>query len=179
MKRRVLRVALLFGCSVGIALAGCKKEARIEPVAASASAPGPGATAAPPAPEAKTSASFSGTYTAKAAEVSLGKGEKAVQWPDNPASGAVGPGTIDLVVREPRGEVRGEANGALGNMVVSGEFDGHDLRATLIPKDPNAEDAMTGVMTLSQNGTALRGTLRVSGKDARVVREASVELSRK
>jgi hypothetical protein len=38
---------------------------------------------------------------------------------------------------------------------------------------------MTGVMTLTENGAALRGTLRVSGKDARVVREASVELSRK
>jgi hypothetical protein len=67
-------------------------------------------------------------------------------------------------------------------MLVAGVFDGKELRANLTPKDPKADTAMTGFMVLTGEGApaaTLKGTLRVSSRDARVVREATVELAKK
>jgi hypothetical protein len=163
---------------------GCAKKTATGSTETIASASAPAARPAASAPQSSASAKFGGTYAAKTAAIDLAKGDKVVKWPPNPASGALGTGTVDLVVVGPRGDVRGEANGPLGNMVVSGVLDGRDLRANLNPRDPNADNAMTGVIALvadgvGMNATAMRGTLRVSGADARVVREAAVEISRK
>lgn len=172
--------ALVVACAVPAAtLAGCAKKTSTESPAPASSSAAPVARPAASAPTAASASAFGGTYTAKAASVDIGNGDKAVKWPPNPATGALGAGTIDLGVANPGGEVRGTATGSLGDMVVSGRFDGHDLVANLTPKNPNADDAMTGVMMLVADGAAMRGTLRASGKDARVVREAAVELSRK
>jgi hypothetical protein len=165
--------------ATAVLLAACAKEAPTGTAGTAASTAAPVARVAASAPQAKSTTSFSGTYAAKAVAVDLGKGDKVVKWPQNPEAGAAGSGTIDLVVVDSRGQVRGEAKGPLGNLLVYGDFDGHDLRSNLVPKDPNADDAMTGVMTLVADGTAMRGTLRVSNRDARIVREASVELARK
>jgi hypothetical protein len=101
----------------------------------------------------------------------------------DPGSAAVGKGTIAVSITEPRGETHGEASGALGEMTITGVFDGHELRANLVPKKPNADGAMTGFMVLTAgegpNSGALKGTLRVSGRDARIVREGDVELAKK
>jgi hypothetical protein len=172
--------ALVFACVAPAAtLAGCAKGTSTGSTGPAASSVAPVAQPAASAPKAASSAAFGGTYTAKAAQVDIGKGDTVVKWPPNPESGALGAGTIDLSVADPSGEVRGVATGPLGDMVVSGRFDGHDLLANLTPTNPNADDAMTGVMTLVANGATVRGTLRVSGRDARVVREAAAELSRK
>jgi len=66
-------------------------------------------------------------------------------------------------------------------LTVSGTLEGKDLRANLYPRNPNAEGAMTGWMALTLEGSetapkGLAGTLRVAGKDARLVREADVQL---
>jgi hypothetical protein len=181
MNGRWLHAAtLVVACVVpAAALAACAKETSTGTTRPASSSAAPVAQPAASAPKAASLSAFGGTYTATAAQIDTGKGDKVVKWPPNPASGALGAGTIDLSAADPSGEVRGEAKGPLGDMVVSGSFDGHDLLANLTPKNPNADDAMTGVMTLVANGAALRGTLRVSGRDARVVREAAVELSRK
>jgi hypothetical protein len=165
--------------AAAVTLAACAKETPTGSAGTADSTATPVAPAAASAPHAKSTTSFSGTYTAKAAAIDLGKGNKVVKWPQNPEAGAAGSGTIDLVVADPRGEVRGEAKGPLGNLLVNGDFDGRDLRSNLVPRDPNADDAMTGVMTLVADGAAMRGTLRVSSRDARIVREASVQLARK
>jgi hypothetical protein len=38
---------------------------------------------------------------------------------------------------------------------------------------------MTGFLLLTTEGEAMKGILRVSGRDARIVREAAVELAQK
>jgi hypothetical protein len=162
-----------------VMLAACAKEPPTKTTGAPVSATAPAPPAPASAPPAKTATAFGGTYTAKVGAVDLGKSDKAVKWPPNPAAGATGAGTIDLTVADPRGDVSGQAKGPLGSQLVSGVFDGRELRANLIPNDPNADDAMTGVMTLAADGAGMRGTLRVSGRDARIVREASVEMTKK
>jgi len=163
-----------------VVLAACTKQAATGP--RDAGTPVASAVARPvaSAPQAKTTSTiFSGSYVAKAAAIDLGKGEKVVKWPPNPASGALGNGTITVVVDGPGGDVHGEAKGPLGDLLVNGDWDGRNLRANLTPKNPNGDDAMTGVMTLVADGASMRGTLRVSSRDARVVREATVDVSRK
>jgi hypothetical protein len=181
MNGRFVRVAGLAFAWVAAAatLPACSKETPTGSAGPTSSSAPAVARPATSAPQAKASSAFSGTYTAKASVVDIGKADKVVKWPPNPASGAIGTGTIDLAVADPKGEVRGEAKGPLGHLMVIGGFDGHDLRANLTPKDPNADDAMTGVMTLVADAAAMRGTLRVSSRDAQIVREATVELSRK
>ena len=103
---------------------------------------------------------------------------KEKTWTVDPGTAAIGKGTVDLTIGQ-RGEARGETKGALGDMTLSGTYDGQELRANLLPANPKAEGAMTGFMVLASEGTALKGTLRASSRDARIVREANVELTKK
>lgn len=123
---------------------------------------------------------FRGTYTAAVGQVEVpaAAGDKA--WLQDPGATAVGAGTVEFAVTPPYGDARGEARGPLGELVVTGRFDGRELRANLMPKDPNGDAAMTGVMLLAADAdvaSTLRGSLRVSSRDARLVREAKVEVS--
>jgi hypothetical protein len=169
------------------ALGACDKGAP-----SGAPSPSAGASAAPvassPAPAASASAAetpaasaaWTGTYTSKVGPVDPPANAKEKTWVGDPGSAAVGKGTIDLSITAPRGDVNGVAKGPLGEMVVSGTYDGHELRANLAPKDPKAEEAMTGFLLMNgESAGPLRGTMRVSGRDARVVREAAVEVSKK
>jgi hypothetical protein len=164
--------------------AACSKEASKDsaPPAASAAA---SAIAARPAPSASAPAAtatdrtaWSGTYTAKVGAVDPPKNANEKTWTGDPGSAAVGNGAIDLTVGD-RGEARGDAKGPLGEMTISGVYDGKELRANLAPKEPRGENAMTGFMTLASEGSAMKGTMRVSNRDAKIVREATVELAKK
>jgi hypothetical protein len=121
---------------------------------------------------------WSGAYTSKVGAVDPPPNAKEKTWTLDPGTAAIGRGTIDLTIGE-RGETRGETKGALGDMTISGAYDGHELRANLVPTNPKADGAMTGFMVLRTDGTALKGTLRASSRDARIVREAGVELAKK
>jgi hypothetical protein len=148
------------------------------PIASAAPSGRPAASVAT-APEA-SSASWSGNYTAKVGPVDPPANAKEKTWTNDPGSAAVGKGTVELAISAPRGDVSGQAKGPLGDMIVSGTYDGHELRANLAPKDPKADDAMTGFLMMNGEGAGpLRGSMRVSGRDARVVREASVEVTKK
>jgi hypothetical protein len=123
-------------------------------------------------------ASFSGTYTAKVGAVEPPKNANEKTWVGDPGSVAVGKGAIDLVIGE-RGDAHGDAKGPLGEMTVTGTYDGKEMRASLIPKEPKSDSAMTGFMVLTAEGDALKGTLRASNRDAKLVREATVDLAKK
>ncbi len=108
------------------------------------------------------------------------KNAKEKTWENDPGSAALGKGTIELSISAPRGEVTGEAKGPLGAMIAAGTFDGHELRANLAPKDPKSADAMTGFLLMNgESAGPLQGTMRVSGRDGRIVREAAVEIAKK
>jgi hypothetical protein len=151
--------------------------------AASASAAAGAAVAAP----AGSAAMFAGSYVAKQGPVEPPAAAKEKTWTDDPGTDAVGKGTMELSVdgspsaaNAPPRKVVGEAKGPLGTLSIAGTFDGHEVRANVIPKEANAPGAMTGFMTLTAEGpTSLKGTLRVANGNARIVREAAVELARK
>jgi hypothetical protein len=172
-----LPLVTLGACDKG-AQSGAPASSAIASAAPSASIHAvPASPSAPVAPAA--SAAWAGAYSAKVGPVDSPANAKEKTWVGDPGSAAVGKGTIDLSISAPRGDVSGEAKGPLGDMVVSGTYDGHELRANLAPKDPRAEDAMTGFLLMTgESSGPLRGTLRVSSRDARVVREASVEVSK-
>ena len=170
------------------ALVGCSKGSSDKPgPAASASAAASSASSAAPVASASKSATeataWSGSYTAKVGPVAPPENAKEKTWTDDPGTAAVGPGTIKLSISGARGDTQGELAGPLGDLKLSGVFDGKELRANLMPKDPKADMAMTGFMLLTGSGETppanLKGTLRVSNRDARIVREASVELAKK
>jgi hypothetical protein len=147
-----------------------------------ASASAGSATAASPAGAA---AVFAGSYLAKQGAVDSPTKEKT--WTEDTGSDAVGKGSIELSVDGPPGDAKGpprkvvgQAKGPLGPMSITGTFDGKEVRANMAPTEGNAPGAMTGFMTLTADGPAsLKGTLRVASGNARIVREATVELARK
>jgi hypothetical protein len=112
---------------------------------------------------------------------------KEKTWTDDTGTESVGKGSIELTVdaptADPKGPPRkvvGEAKGPLGPLSITGTFDGKEVRANMAPTQTNAPGAMTGFMTLTADGPAsLKGTLRVASGNARIVREATVELARK
>jgi hypothetical protein len=170
------------------ASAACSKGASHDSSPPSASAAPAVSAVAPreaPAPSAAANtakavahAAWSGSYVAKVGAVEPPKNANEKTWTGDPASTAVGKGAIDLTVDD-RGETHGDAKGPLGEMTVSGVYDGKELRANVTPKDPKSDAAMTGFMVLSSEGDALKGTMRVSNHDAKLVREATVELAKK
>jgi hypothetical protein len=138
------------------------------------------------APATGQSEGFAGSYVAKLGPVDPPADSKEKAWTQDPGTEATGKGTIELTVEgvgpsptAPR-KVTGDAKGPLGPLGISGTFDGHELRANLAPKDGKVPNAMTGFMTLTAEGSAsLKGVLRVANGNARIVREASVELARR
>jgi hypothetical protein len=145
------------------------------PAASAGSAAAAGAHAGDPS-------SWAGSYTAKVGPVAPPDNAKEKTWASDPGTVAVGAGKVALTIAGARGDTQGELTGPLGDLKVAGFFDGKELRANVVPKDPKSDDAMTGFMLLTANGTppsALKGTLRVSGRDAKIVREATVEVTKK
>jgi hypothetical protein len=176
-------VASIVALVAAVAL-GCSKSPAADsnaPAPSGRAAPSASAAVARPAPSASASgiesAKWSGSYAAKIGAVEPPKNANEKTWTQDPGSAAIGKGSVDLSVGE-RGETRGETKGPLGEMTITGLYDGKELRANLYPKDPKAEGAMTGFMVLAAEGDAMKGTLRVSNRDARIVREASVELAK-
>lgn len=178
----MIRRALALALATTLALVACDRgggDARPTPApSASAAAVASAAPAPSAAPDA--SARWVGAYTAKPGAVAPPSNAREKTWTKDPGTASVGPGTIELTVGPlPRGEVVGRASGALGDLELSGAFDGKELRATARPREPNAPDAMTGTLSLAVEGDALAGTLRASGRDATIVRDADVKLQKK
>ena len=183
-----VRVPFIFAIATLSAVIGCSKASSDKPSAAASasSATSAAASAAPVASASKgatEATAWSGSYQAKVGPVAPPENAKEKTWTDDPGTAAVGPGAIKLSIAGARGDTQGELSGPLGDLKVSGVFDGTELRANLMPKDPKADSGMTGFMLLTGSGgpppANLKGTLRVSNRDARIVREASVELAKK
>jgi hypothetical protein len=129
--------------------------------------------------DASLAGAYAGTYKAKVGTVSdYPKEAKVAAWEKDAGTEAVGDGTLSLVVTRGRRVVTGEAKGALGEQTLSGDLDATELRAKVDPKNPNTEPAMTGVLTGTFANGTFTGTLRVSGRNGNVVREAEIKLAK-
>lgn len=188
--RRHLAGALLVSAiALSLASSGCKGESGSysapsgSTTAGSATAPAspsaqPTGSAASSA-QAGASTTVTGAYEAKAATVFTP--DTAPPFQNDPA-GALGPGTLTLVLPADGGEVTGEATGALGALKLHGLLEGTRLTAQATP-DPNATPAMWGTLVADVKGSgdarALSGTLRASSADGHIVREAAFTLTKK
>jgi hypothetical protein len=148
---------------------------------ASASSPSPSAPSASASASAAASdnaqvpgIAWSGDYSAKKTSIELPKKINDETWKKDPGDKAIGPGKLTLSVSN--GVAIGSATGSLGEQIASGTFDGKSLLLSLIPKDPTAPLAMTGTVVGDLADGVIKGTVRCSGPDAVVVREASFEL---
>jgi hypothetical protein len=135
---------------------------------ASASASASGATA--------KSVEVTGSYTSAVGEIRTPKDAPAFK---SDTTTALGAGTITIVLPAENGPVLGKATGALGNQRFSGTLDDTTLTGSLAPIDL-APPAFWGTLTATISGAgaqrSAKGTLRVSDKEGRVVRESAFEL---
>lgn len=149
-------------------------------LAHSSAAMAPSASAAPPGAGAQASlaGTWEGRYDAKKGSVVLPDRVKDKTWNKDDGKAATGPGTVTLTVSA-TGEISGTGKGALGPVSLSGKVDGSMIRASVMPVDPTANGAMTGVLVGDSKDGAIVGELRVAGPDASVVRESPIRLERK
>ncbi len=176
--------------SVLLALAGCDRSsppgsstvgsaasvaspARVASARPSASVAAPAVSSAPAvAPQAATR--WAGVYDAKKAKLETPDKVKDVTWKKDDGTTAIGEGKLAISVRGTT--VEGTASGPLGDQIVSGVYDGKELRISLMPKDPTLPGAMTGSGTGELKAGVLKGEFRCAGPDAVVVRNVTFEL---
>jgi hypothetical protein len=167
---------LALGCgkkdSEGGGPAGKEKTAASGSASAFASA---SASAKPAAP-----LDVTGSYEAKLGEVRTPKDAPVFS---NTTVGALGKGELALVLpAEDEGAVTGKASGPLGAETFSGTIEDGRLTGTLSPV-AGEKNAMTGtlVATVTGKGDArtVEGSIRASGPDGRVVRDATFKLEPK
>ena len=161
--------------------AGTTTAAASAPVAAPSL--GPSSRAAPSATATAVatgdwSGSWVGSYDAKKGAVLLPAKVKDKALAADDGKSAVGQGSIEITVL-PSGDVRGTISGALGKGAITGKVDGSTLRTVVNPDDLQAANAMTGIFIGDGKGQVIRCELRVASPDATVIREATVELTRK
>ena len=148
--------------------------------ASSASGPASSASAAssaaPAASDGSGAATWKGAYKAKVGAVNPPKDAKIQLWAKDEGAALVGDGTVRLTITGT--QVHGEAKGVLGEQTINGVLEEKELSARVDPKNPNTQDAMTGVLTGKLEGSTLTATLRVSGRNGNLVREATFPLTR-
>lgn len=184
-----LHRAICLGC-LAVALAACEKSQPpgsgtassaaaagthppAAPVRASASVAAPAVSSAP-AVSPDDATKWSGAYEAKRAKLETPDKVKDVTWKKDDGSTASGEGKLTIAVSGTR--VEGSATGALGAQVISGVYDGKELRISFIPKDPAVAGAMTGSGVAELKDGVLKGTAQCAGPDGVVVRKVTFEL---
>lgn len=161
--------------------AGKDKDKGAAAPSAVASASGSASAKAVPSAEVAKELAVTGAYDAKAGEVRLPKDAPPFVEPEG--GGATGAGTLALVLPQADGDVTGTGDGALGAQVFSGRLEGGRLTGTLAPKASDAAPAFWGTVDANVDGKGdartVQGTLRASGKDGKIVREAAFTLKKK
>jgi len=121
---------------------------------------------------------WEGTYDAKKGRVTIAADVKDDARTADDGKKAAGAGSVELMIG-PDGEVRGKSQGALGAATVRGKLDGKMLRASFVPNDPLAPQAMTGVLVGIVKGDVIQAEVRVAGPDAVLVRQSTFDLKKK
>lgn len=170
-------LVLVMGC-------GKKDAAPAEPApakpAVSASASSASASAKPVEAGPLT---LKGAYAAKQGEVRMPEDAPPFLHPDSKEG--VGDGEVELTLpggSGKEGPVVGKAKGALGAQLFTGWLEGDRLNGTLYPAE-GATPAMWGLVEATVEGAGaarvVKGTIRVSGRDGKIVREAAFKLDQK
>lgn len=139
----------------------------------------PAASAAPSASAAPKSApiTLKGAYASKRGEVRVASDAPAFVHPDS--KDGLGEGELTITLPATNGAATGTAKGALGAQSFSGWLEDGHLTGTLHPGE-GSKPAMWGVVDANVEGSGdarvVKGTVRASGADGQVVREATFSL---
>ena len=138
----------------------------------------PTTTAVAPAPAQLAEAgSWKAQFQTQRGEVSVSESVPYRPWVKDHGTAAAGKGELTVIIA-PDGEVTGQGAGALGALSIRGRFEDGELRAGVMPADPELPEGMTGVLTAALLDGKLDGELRVSNPDGTLVRVASIALER-
>lgn len=183
----VVTLAALGAVATLVAL-GCSRPSGSDPgsgPSASASAPSTTVAAATPsgapaAPPRATTVTWTGTYTSTPGSLFVRDGGewRGVRFRGDDASVGLGEGPLSLTVDTKTGRLTGSGSGPIGDVVLSGAVVGETLTFTVTRKDAR-DCGLSGTGVGHVDGDSLRGTLRLSQGDARVIREAAFSLARK
>jgi hypothetical protein len=135
-------------------------------------------TASASAPASPFAGTWEGSYDAKKGAVSLPPKVKDKALAADDGKGATGAGTIEITITD-AGAIRGTSKGALGACTITGKAEEGMIRASIRADDPRDPNAMTGVLVGMLKGDAIKGEIRVAGRDATIVRESTIELKKK
>jgi hypothetical protein len=159
---------------IAVLLVGCDKKDAPATTAAPASSSAPAASASV-APE-ETATTVKGSYSAKQGEVRTPSDAPKFGHPE--VQEGIGDGELEVTLPPKHGEVTGKAKGALGAQVFSGWLEDGRLTGTLTPAE-GSSPPMWGYVEGAVEGNSVKGTIRASGADGSVVREASFTLDKK
>lgn len=123
---------------------------------------------------------WTGHGTARVVKLEL-PGNQGVQlaWVQDKGTSHVGPVTLAVELTKD-GVVQGTLSGSLGELTVTGNWDGlNPMHADLVPK-VKAPEAFGGLLTvvLAEGSKSAEASLRVVSHDGKWVREATVPLGR-
>jgi hypothetical protein len=122
---------------------------------------------------------WTGTYDARHYLIEMSKKEGAVrEWEADKGEAHSGKGELLLRIAED-GSVSGSSTGPLGELVITGEFDGERLRLRLSPVNPEKQPAFFGHLLAERKGEVFKGRLQASSGDSLTVRDAPTELRAK
>ena len=190
MNRRALWLLLLIAAGCGrektneTPPSGNEPEKAPTSSTAGASAANPASSAQKGDPAAGKAAApvteLAGAYDAKQGEVRMPSDAPPFIHPEG--NDAVGAGQLSLMLPSGDGEVTGIASGALGDQKFSGWLEEGRLTGNLLPV-PGATPSMTGIVLAAVEGAGdarvVKGDLRASGADGKVVRVALFTLKKK
>lgn len=121
---------------------------------------------------------WEGSYDAKKGKVEMPGGVKDPGRAADDGKAASGAGQVKISILA-NGDVSGKSQGALGNASIKGKVDGKMLKASFVPDNPSAPNAMTGVLVGPIKDGAIQAELRVAGGDAMLVRQANFTLKKR
>jgi hypothetical protein len=172
----VAGIAGVLGCRSAEPLAGSEDSA-----ASATSNRALASEAGAPAPTGKASSTetWAGAYVSEAGSIYVVDGGEwaGVKWRGDDASVGLGNGTMSLSLNRSTGEVRGTGEGPLGDVVFAGAIVSDAILLTVSRKDP-LDRGLTGTAVATMSGDRIAGKMRLAVADARVIRQATLTLSR-
>jgi hypothetical protein len=167
--------SLLFGCTP-TSSGGSSGAASSTSAPISAPSNEPGSVAAAKAPPAITT--WSGKYTSEPGSLYVFDGGEwaSVTWRGDEAGIGLGEGTLTLTVNRQTNDVRGTAEGAIGDVVLVGSIADDAVTGSVLRKDPQ-DRGLTGTLVAKKAGEAISGSMKLSVANARVIREVKFSVT--
>ncbi|MBI2394693.1 MAG: hypothetical protein HYV09_34310 [Deltaproteobacteria bacterium] len=167
----------LFALALVVVACGKKDAPTDQPASKPAASAAPSVSAAAPKAAPIT---LKGAYASKRGEVRVASDAPAFVHPDS--KDGLGEGELTITLPAGNGAATGAAKGALGAQSFRGWLEDGHLTGTLHP-DEGSKPAMWGVVDATVEGSgdarSIKGTVRASGADGQVVREATFTLDKK